>query len=434
MSQSLNPFASQGSNSATINEPAGKTDADSIVKLFDDESEIKEVKKDIVKEDKIDDKPEEEETDKEDEIKLKEEDDEKEDDDSEGEEEEETEEEDEETETEIKAPPRIKEIEAKYPKLFKDFPFLAKMMARDKQYNELFGSFNEAKEVHSKVERLNEFETQLLSGDTVEILQAVKNTDAKAYDKIVDNYLQTLESIDKDAYYDVIGNFSKRVVIGMVNEAKRSNNEDLSKAAEEFYKYLFGTTEWQDPKVRFKEERSDESKKIETERLQFTQERFEVARDDLQSRVDNVLKSTIEEYIDPNGRMSAYEKKNAIKEALEQVGNAVRSDDLYMKTLNKLWRNAFSEKFSKASLDKIRSSYLGKAKGSLSGIIKKVRAEALKDKDVSSRKDKEETNEDDKQPRKRPNLINAGRPSQQINKAKTERQKGESIEEFFARD
>jgi hypothetical protein len=298
----------------------------------------------------------------------------------------------------------------------------------------MFGSFDEAKEVHNKVERLNEFESQLLSGDTKDVLQSIKNTDVKAFDKIVDNYLQALETVDKDAYYDVIGNFSKRVVIGMVNEAKRSNNEDLSKAAEEFYKYLFGTTEWKDPTVRAKEVKSDENKELENERIKFTQERFETARDDLQARVDNVLKSTIEEYIDPNGRMSAYEKKNAIKEALSQVGDSVRSDDLYMKTLNKLWKNAFSEKFSKASLDKIRSSYLGRAKGSLSGIIKKVRAEALKDKSSDRNEDNEVNDKKETPAKKRPNLINAGRPSQQINKAKTERQKGESIEEFFARD
>lgn len=422
MPQSLDPFVKA--------EPAGKpTDSDSIINLFNDNDDVKEVKKEEVKAKetiKEDDK-----SDKEEEIKLKEEDDIKPLEENEEDDKPEIDE-DEDTEIEVKAPPRIKEIEAKYPKIFKEFPFLSKMMARDKQYTELFGSFDEAKEVHSKVERLNEFESQLLSGSTVEILQTVKNTDPKAFDKIVDNYLQVLETIDKDAYYDVIGNFSKRVVIGMVNEAKRSSNEDLSKSAEEFYKYLFGTTEWQDPKVRSKDEAAPQNKQLENERLQFVQERFEVARDDLQNKVDNVLKSTIEEYIDPNGKMSAYEKKNAIKEALEQVAEAIRKDDLYMKKLNKLWKASFDDKFSKASLDKIRSSCLGRAKGSLSGIIKKVRAEALKDKD-DNRDDKKEEKEETT-PRLRKNPINAGRPTQQINKAKTERQKGESVEDFFARD
>lgn len=430
MPQSVNPFATKGSAIPEA-KPAGETNADGILDLLNaDDKPIKEdksIRDDADDTDDADDKEE---------IKLKGEDDELniEDDEDEDNKKEKKDEDDneEDDETRIEAPPRIRDIEAKYPRIFKDFPFLSKMMARDKQYTELFGSFDEAKEVAGKVEDLNKFESQLLSGDTREILQTIKNTDTKAFDKIVDNYLSALETVDKDAYFEVCGNFAKRVVMGMVTEAKRSGDEDLHKSAEQFYKYLFGTTQWENPKIRVKEEKTDENKELETERLEFVRERFEVARDDLQARVDNTLKSTINEYIDPKGLMSVYEKKNAVREALDQVHEEIRKDDLYIKNLNKLWRASSIEKFSKSSLDKIRSSYLGRAKSSISSAIKKVRAEALKDKDSSrssnGREEKEET------PRERKNPINAGRPSQQINKAKNARQKGESVEDFFARD
>src|SRR5438874_1486535 len=63
----------------------------------------------------------------------------------------------------IEAPPRKKEILKEYPELFKKFPFLEKVMYRDKQYSELFGSFDDAKEIAEKSEIFNNFESQLLS-------------------------------------------------------------------------------------------------------------------------------------------------------------------------------------------------------------------------------------------------------------------------------
>ena len=433
MSQLVSPF---GKGSLDSNAPTGETgkgmDKDDIQNLFDadDKPEVKEPKTPVKEDDDVDDVDDKKDEDDDEEIKLKE--------DVEDEDNEEKLDLKKEPDTDDKlvTPPKIKDITAKYPNFFKEFPFLEKMMFRDKAYTELFGSFDDAKEVAGKVERLNEFETQLLSGDTKEVLSTVKVTDSEAFDKIVDNYLAALESVDKDAYHEVVGNFSKRVIMGMVDEARRTNDEDLKTAAEQFYKYLFGTTKWEEPKVRVKAERSEEGDKLKTERLQFTQERFETARGDLQTKVDNVLRATISEHIDPKGSMSAYEKKNAVKDALDLLHNDIRADDVFVKNLDKLWRASFGDKFSNSSLDKIRKTYLGKAQGRLASIIKKVRAEALKDKDLTSSKkeEKEEDEEEDKTPVvRKTGKINAGRPTQQTPKAK-DRQKGESIEEFFARD
>src|SRR5436190_140497 len=79
----------------------------------------------------------------------------------------------------VEAPPRKKEILKEYPELFKKFPFLEKMMYRDREYTELFGSFDDAKEIAEKSENFNNFENQLLSGNTEEILRGVKEADEK---------------------------------------------------------------------------------------------------------------------------------------------------------------------------------------------------------------------------------------------------------------
>ncbi len=275
-------------------------------------------------------------------------------------------------ELEIEAPPRRKEILAKYPDLFKTFPFLDKILTRDRQYNELFGSFDDAKELAERSEAFNEFEQQLLAGDTSQILSEVKTSDEQAFNKIVDDYLPTLAKVDREAYFHVVGNLNRRLIMEMVQEANDTNNDDLKQAALLVNQFVFGTSKFTAPLARV--EKADSKKdEVEQERLSLVKERFESARDDLQTRVDNTLRATISDYIDPKGAMSPYVKKNAVADAMRYLNSAIESDSGVAKNLDRLWRSAFDSKFSRDSLGRIQSFYLSKAKGNLKAAIMKER-------------------------------------------------------------
>lgn len=344
---------------------------------------------------------------------------------------------------EIDAPPRKKEILKEYPELFKKFPFLEKMLYRDKQYTELFGSFDDAKEIADrfgdlreladKSEVFNNFEAQLLSGNTTEILKEVKETDKKAFDIIVDNYLPSLAEVDKDAYFHVVGNLNRRLIMEMVKEANDTENEDLKQAALLVNQFIFGTAKFTAPTLRVPktdEKENTERNEVEQERLNLVKERFESSRDDLQTKVDNTLRATISDYIDPKGIMSAYVKKNAVSDAMKILSSAIASDPSVVKNLDSLWRAAFDSKFSKESLTKIQSFYLSKARGNLKNAILKARAEALKD--AAPRRNEKETDDEENEETPRKRNIPTGRPSQ--SKGKNEQRKGESVADFFARD
>src|SRR5437763_300329 len=60
----------------------------------------------------------------------------------------EKEEEEEEEEHGIVGRPTFKDIKAKYPNLFKDFPDLRDMVFRERDYSELFPTVEDAKEAH----------------------------------------------------------------------------------------------------------------------------------------------------------------------------------------------------------------------------------------------------------------------------------------------
>lgn len=339
-------------------------------------------------------------------------------------------------EPEIETPPRKKEILKKYPEIFKDFPFLEKVMYRDRQYNELFGSFDDAKEIAGKAEVFASFENQLLEGNTEEILKEVKAADEKAFYKIADNYLVTLSKVDKDAYFHVVGNLNKRLIMEMVEEADglikngdKSNGDNLKLAALLVNQFIFGSAKFTPPgKLAPEEEKTEKADEVEQERLSLVKERFESARDDLQTQVDNTLRATITDYIDPKNVMSAYVKKNAVADAMKILQASIASDSTVAKNLDKLWRVAFERKFDRESLNPIKSFYLSKAKGNLKNAIMKARTEALKGLAPKSEKTEEEI--EDSTPKRR--TVQPGKTSSQPKK--NEIHKGESVTDFFMRD
>lgn len=80
-----------------------------------------------------------------------------------------------ETEIDISTPPRKAQIKAKYPKIFEEFPYLEKIIYRDREIAETFGSFDNLKEAAEKASRLDELEGQVLSGSSVEFFSQIVN-------------------------------------------------------------------------------------------------------------------------------------------------------------------------------------------------------------------------------------------------------------------
>jgi len=281
----------------------------------------------------------------------------------------------------IIAPARRQEILKKYPNLFKEFPHLERSYYRDQKYNELFGTPEDAEQVVERAKNFDNFSETLLQGNTETVLKAVKEQNPDAFGRIVDGYLNTLRQVDDKAFFHVVQNTIKSTVAAMVQEANRSQNEDLLGAARLLHQFVMGTTEWREPepyaKQRPRVEQQQETQ-LNQERMEFFRERFETVQSDLQSRVDGVLKNTIDQNMDPKGSMTNYVKRIAVTEAMENVQQQISTDTQFRRLLDRLWEKAATDKFSKTSTEKIRSAYLAKAKTLLPAAIKKSRIEALR--------------------------------------------------------
>jgi hypothetical protein len=316
---------------------------------------------------------------------------------------------------ELVTPVRRKEILKKYPELFKDFPYLEKAYYREQQFTELLPTIDDAKSAVAKAQALDNFETDLGKGSTETVLKAVKEKNPQGFNKIVDDYLPTLARVDEKAYFHVLGNLTKQTIMAMVGEARRSNNEALQSAAAILNQYVFGTTDFKPPTALSTDNPEDtQNKKVDEREQAFVRRQFEGAHTDLNTRVNNTLRNTIDAHIDPRGSMNEYVKKNASKDALETLEGLISKDTRFKALTDKLWEKAFENNFSKESTDMIKSAFLSKAKTLLPAVIKKARNEALRG---SSGRRVSEDQDDDKTPANR-GPIAAGRPRSQSSSGK----------------
>lgn len=311
---------------------------------------------------------------------------------------------------ELVTPVRRREILKKYPELFKDFPYLEKAYYREQQFTELLPTIEDAKQAVEKSQVLDRFENDLLGGSTETILKAVKESNPNGFNKIVDQYLPTLAKVDEQAYFHVLGNITKHTIITMVQEAKRTQNESLQQAALLLNQFVFGTSDFKPPTNLSNTERPEDNtreRQIAEREQNFIRGQFENTRGDLNTRVNNTLRNTIDANIDPKSSMTDYVRKNASRDAMDTLETLINQDNRFKTLVDKLWEAAFKDGFTKTSVDRIRSAYVSKAKTLLPSVIKKARNEALKGMGRrASSVDGEETT-----PRRGP--IPSGRPRSQ---------------------
>lgn len=352
------------------NVPATELDTDDVIQLL---SEGEEEKPD--KSEEPEEKPEEKE------IELKEDEGDEEEEDSDLKEIEEELEGPTEEQLELVTPVRRKEILTKYPNLFKDFPYLERAYYREQQFTEHFPTIQDAKEASEKAQALDRFEVEVMSGNLSTIMKAMKQESPKGFNKLVDNYLVTLADVDEKAYNHLLGNITKHTIIAMAREGKESDNKVLLSAAQILNQFVFGNSKFTPPTNLSKEddegERS-ESKELETRKQAFIRQQLDSTVSDLNMKVNNTLKNTIDSHIDPKGSMTEYVKKNASREALESLDSLISKDTRFKSLTDRLWKKAIESNFSPATINQIKSAYLSKARTLLPAVIKKARNEALK--------------------------------------------------------
>lgn len=337
---------------------------------------------------------------------------------------------------ELVTPLRRREILAKYPNLFKDLPYLEKAYYREQQFTELFSTVEDAKRAASDVKTLDEFEANLGNGDIESLFNGLKGSSKEGFHKLVDNLLPTLARVDNESYNHIIENVGKQIIFELNKEGQKEGQDHLKNVALLVNQFMFGTSEWNPPGKLSKETPNNPEKTaLEQEKKNFNQQRFTAARDELLTKIDNTLKSTINDNIDPKSSMTDYVKRNAVRDAQEKLENLIRGDARFKSILTKYWEKAAKSGYSSESMKELRSTYLTRAKALLPAVLKSARQEALRG--LTGRKTSSEETEDNRPPKRGP-IPNSGKSAASSNSGKSSSAKtippGMSIKDFLMAD
>lgn len=282
---------------------------------------------------------------------------------------------------ELIAPARKAEILKAYPDLFKKFPYLEKAYYREQQFSEIFPTPADAKEAFEKSEALDNFEKNLVAGDSKELFTTLKEIDQNGYHKFIDNFLPNLAETDERAYGNVIGNIIKHAVRTMAGKGKKIGSADLETAAHILYKFTFGDSEWQEPQSLAKNEvkdPNDPNKAAEEKEQKIAAREFERNQTSLGTKINSTLKATIDANIDTKDQMSEYVKKQASRDAFEEVSKILNSDSRLKSILNTLWERAAKSDYADSDLNAIKAAIKARASAVLPAALKKARIEALR--------------------------------------------------------
>lgn len=320
-------------------------------------------------------------------------------------------------------PVRRREILAKYPNIFKDFPYLQSAYYREQKYTEIYPTIKEAEEAADKAKTWDRFEGELTDGNLSNILKVVKDSDPNTFHKIADTILDTIKEVDAPTATHIYSGIAKNIIELMVDASNQPGQEPLKTAAHLVYQFLFGQQQYEPHrplhKAQQKDNRTDE---ISQRERAFVEKQFTIARDEVGNKINNSIKATIERNIDPKNTMTAYVKTKAVDDVLKDVQEQMKGDKRFQKILTQLWQRAVSKDFNDDSKADIRRAVMAKAKQLLLPAISKGRKTAL---GTATRKPVDSKDEVTRPEKKGP--TKTGNTTSPMNRGKTHSDRAKSI-------
>jgi len=305
---------------------------------------------------------------------------------------------------ELMTPVRRREILKEYPDLFKKFPYLERAYYRDQQFTEILSTIEDAKEAAESHQVLQRYtEDMVEKGNVNNVLKMIKDNNPETYAQVVDNYMEHLRTVDPAAHTHVQSNIVKNIILGMVDTAKSDGDDDLRTAALLLNKWAFGSAKFSPPEKMAKDMKPEDKSKadeISEKEKAFNKRITDNAMQGVSTRVNNSIKSAIENNIDPQNAMTDYVRKNATRDALEKINELIDRDTRFQTIVNKLWEKAHKSNFSDESLAEVRRAFLSKAKSLLEPVLKSSRNQALKGMGKRPKEDVEEDTDKAATPRR----------------------------------
>jgi hypothetical protein len=270
----------------------------------------------------------------------------------------------------VKTSSYVKEVKAKYPNLFKEFPDLREHYFAAEHFREVFPTIEDAKEAHFQSELYQVMAGRILQGHSDQLIDSLVKENS--LDEFADGFLPTLMEKAPKTYIKLSTNIISKALSQVAAEGEAMGNDTIRKAVRWVSQIIFGTPQVPgerapDPKV--KEERTN----LQKEKDEFikTKERDFDGR--VKTEINRKLMEAALKNLDPQKKLSDFNRRALVSAMLQEVGAAGAKDPAFMRQMQSLWRRASQAGFSGEWEARIVSAYLARATNLLTPIRQRER-------------------------------------------------------------
>jgi hypothetical protein len=311
-----------------------------------------------------------------------EEDEEESDEDKDKEEEEEEEEESEEEQADSEGVLSVKDITAKYPKVFKDFPELKKNFFLARQYEQIIPTVDDARAAVEQANYYQYFQAKVLQGDAKEVLDSISNSgEKKALQKFTENFLPSLKEVDESSFYRVTTPVIQQVLYAAVQQGVSSNDKNLAEAAKWIHNFVFGNPNVGKPQWANREPQDEqidpERQQFIRDKMQFERSRMEESMSEVSGNIVSEMKKIIIKDLDPRNEMQPYMRKKLLEDIIQETGRILSRDQHHLRKMDSLWENLRATGMRQNGKTRIKDTYLARAIQALPSVRARLKAEAL---------------------------------------------------------
>lgn len=305
--------------------------------------------------------------------------------------------------------PTLSEVKKAYPDIFKKFPDLREVIAREYKLTEAVGTVEEAQEMALKASNFDVIETNLLSGDPSLIFKQLGENAPEALTKVVDNLLPKLMAHSQDLYLRATIPVIEQFLYTAFEHGKATNDPNLMRSAQHAAKFIFGKADIPDPnRRRGNEGPHPAEKKLEEERNSWKETRFRETSSEISSSIDTDLESEIIKGLDPDKKLSDRQRSSLIAEIKNEIDATLGKDEAFKRQMKALWKKAADADFPREQRSQIKSAFLARAKTLVPSVRTRLRAEWFGEKPPKSGGKATDKNKDQTPPKKR-QITDSGR-------------------------
>jgi hypothetical protein len=299
-------------------------------------------------------------------------------DDEKDEKEDEDEEDDEKKSSEPNLSPSFKDIKAKYPDLFKDFPNLRSAFFLAPKFLEVFPDVEEASIASQKAQEYDVLESTLVGqGDPRTILATIAENQPQALKKIAGSFGEAMREVSQEGYQALTEPIIQELVFFASQHGQKIGDKNLVLAARHIANFVWangGQVPDQLPSRTKKNEPSEAEVQLQEEREATEKREFSRALTEIETSATTELNQILNHKLDG---LTPFEKKAIVKEAKQTIDSVLLKDKAFQQTLKGLWRRAQESGWDDGSKSRIRRAWLDRAKAVAPGVRNRLKTEAL---------------------------------------------------------